>query len=363
MKTTQEKYNWKLQTILSAFVFFTIYVINFILNPYVYAWTGLFELNEFELGLDLLLNILFSWLIIRMSILIAACLERFLAWIRFPLLRFLLQTMLILCSTMLLIYLQSQIYEWIFGDMTLTQQEILATWQFLVVIVIVSLFVSGIHTGYFLLIRWKDSMQKYKDLEIKSMELKEVAMQSELQSLKMQLDPHFMFNNFSVLSELINEDKQAAICFLDNLSRIHRYMSQNLKKNIVSLRNEITFVKSYCYMIHVRHGDNIQVIFDVNKDLLDLYIPPVSLRLLIENAIEHNVATINQPLIITITAKNKQEIKVCNNLQRFTGASRLTGVGLKNIIEQYRLLSEEYLPVIKETSDCFCVILPLLKNP
>lgn len=362
MKTREEKYNWKLRMGLSAFVLFTVYAINFILNPYASSWTELLSCSKFGLAFDLLLTFLFCWLIIEASIRIAKWLEHFLPWTRSPLLRFVVQTILIIFSTLLLIYIQGQIYEWIFGDMPLTQQELLETWQFFVVIIIVSLFVSAVHTGSFLLNRWKIAMSEAKDLQLKAMELKEIAMQSELQSLKMQLDPHFMFNNFSTLSELINEDKETATRFLENLSRVYRYMIQNIKKDIISLSDEVAFVKAYCYLIHIRHDDNVQIIFDLNEDSLDLYIPPISLQLLVENAIKHNVATKEEPLVITIMSNNKQEIKVCNNLQRISNTFPVTGIGLKNIIDRYRILSEEHLPTIRETSTCFCVTLPLLNN-
>ena len=363
MGTGKQKYNWKLQMGLSAFVLFSVYAINFLLNPYESNRAELFSHDKWELILDLLITFLFCWLIIEASIRIAKWLERFLPWTRSPLLRFVVQTLLIIASTLLLIFLQGQIYKWMFEDMPLTQQELLETWQFFLVIVIVSLFVSAIHTGYFLLNRWIVSISEAKDLKLKAMELKEIAMQAELQSLKMQLDPHFMFNNFSTLSELINEDKETATRFLENLSRVYRYMIQNLKKDTIFLNEEVAFVKAYCYLIHIRHDDNVQVVFDLNEDSQDLYIPPISLQLLVENAIKHNIATKEQPLVITITSNGRQEIKVCNNLQRISSTFPGTEIGLKNITDRYRILSAEQLPVIEETSAYFCVTLPLLNNP
>lgn len=362
MKTGKQKYNWKLRIGLSAFVLFTVYAINFILNPYASVWTELFSSNKLELAVDLLITFLFCWLIIEASIRIAKWLERFLPWTRSPLFRFVVQTLLIVASTLFLLFLQGQIYEWIFGDMPLTQQELLETWQFFVAVIIVSLFVSAVHTGHYLLNRWKASISEAKDLQLKTMELKEIAMQSELQSLKMQLDPHFMFNNLSTLSELINEDRETATRFLENLSRVYRYMIQNLKKDIISLNDEVAFVKAYCNLIHIRHADNVQVVFDLNEEYQDLYIPPISLQLLVENAIKHNIATKEQPLIITITSNDRPEIIVCNNLQRISSAFPATGIGLKNIIDRYRILSEEQLPEIEETAAYFCVTLPLLNN-
>ena len=103
METEKQKYNWKLRIALSAFVLVTVYAINFILNPYASTWTELFSCNKLELALDLLLTFLFCWLIIEASIRIAKWLERFLPWTRSPLLRFLLQTVLIVASTLFLL--------------------------------------------------------------------------------------------------------------------------------------------------------------------------------------------------------------------------------------------------------------------
>lgn len=362
MKWQIKKYNWKLRILLSAFVLLTVYAINYILNPFASINVSLFEGSVFEITLDLVITFIFCWLIIEASVRIAQWLDRSLAWTRTPILRFLIQTLLILVSTLILIYIQNLVYKLAFGDMLLTEQEFIETWQFLVVTLIVSMFVSAIHTSYFLLDRWKNSISEAKDLQIMAMKLKDIAVQSELQSLKMQLDPHFMFNNFSTLSELINDDKETATLFLESLSRVYRYMIQNLKKDIISLREEVAFVKAYSYLIHIRHADNVQIIFDIDEETMDLYIPPISLQLLIENAIKHNIATKENPLIIKITSKGNQQIKVCNNLQRITSSFSTTGLGLKNITERYSILTERQLPVIEETIAKYCVTLPLLIN-
>ncbi len=356
------KYNWQLRIGLSIFVMLIIYAVNFLFNPYSSYWPDLLSSGVSGVLFDIFSTFLFCWIIIEVSIRIAHMLDGYLPWTNQSLIRFLVQTTLIIGSTLIVIFLQEIIIDWLFGVAHLTQQELLETWQFFFVIIIVSLFVSLVHTGSFLLNKWKASISEANSLQMKAMELKEIAMQSELQSLKLQLDPHFMFNNFSTLSELINEDKETAIRFLDNLSRVYRYMIQNLKKDIVSLNDEIAFVKAYCYLIHIRYSDNVQVLFDLNESSLELYVPPISLQLLVENAIKHNIATKEQPLIITISVNNNCEIRVSNNLQRMPNAFPTTGLGLKNIIDRYRILSKASLPVIQETSDAFCVTLPLLRH-
>lgn len=187
MNTKKEKFNWWLRIGLSAFVLFTIYAMNFLLNPYSTYWIELQAYNTYELIFDILLTFLFSWLIIEVSIWIAKILNRFLTWTNHPILRFGLQSLFIIASTLLLLFIQVEIFKCTSEDVHLTQQEFLETWQFFFVIIIVSLFVSAVHTGYFLLKRWKTSISEANELQLKTMELKEIALQAELQSLKMLL--------------------------------------------------------------------------------------------------------------------------------------------------------------------------------
>lgn len=158
MNTKKEKFNWWLRIGLSAFVLFTIYAMNFLLNPYSSYWIELQAYNTYELIFDILLTFLFSWLIIEVSIWIAKILNRFLTWTNHPILRFGLQSLFIIASTLLLLFIQVEIFKCTSEDVHLTQQEFLETWQFFFVIIIVSLFVSAVHTGYFLLKRWKTSI-------------------------------------------------------------------------------------------------------------------------------------------------------------------------------------------------------------
>lgn len=202
-------------------------------------------------------------------------------------------------------------------------------------------------------------MIESSNLSLKAAELKQIALESELQSLKMQLDPHFMFNNFSTLSALITDDQNLAQHFLENLSRVYRYMIVNVHKNTISVEEEINFANAYFYLIKIRLGDNIKMQIDLSDETLKKGIPPITLQLLIENAIKHNTASRSKPLFINITEENRQYLVITNSLQRLNYNIPSTSTGLKNIESRYRLLSNK-LPLVTETEDFFTVKLPLM---
>lgn len=362
MKKIIEKYsNLYFKFGLTIFIMVTIYGLNFLFNPESLYWNLWKNYTLLEIISDIGCTLIFSWIIIETSVFIAWILEKFYPWTKSPIIRFVIQTLLIVCTVLVAISLQDAIFLHIFNDnkMPVTTQEALEERQFFLIIIIVSLFVSAVHTSSYLLRNWKNSISEATELRVKTLELKNVAMQAELQSLKIQLDPHFMFNNFSTLSELINEDATLANDFLENLSHVYRYMIINQKKDLISLKEEIAFIKQYYYLIYIRHGENVQLNITLNDDVLNLNVPPISVQLLVENAIKHNIATLNNPLIINISSEDSF-LKVCNNLQRISNSFPSTGIGLKNITDRYSLLSSDKLPVIQETENCFCVSLPLI---
>ena len=359
---TKRKKSWLIKLGLSLFVLIVIYTLTFLINPYSLLWESPLSSNALFFTIELVTCLLFSMGIIEGSILIAKVLETRISWAISPIKRFVVQTFMIILIVMLLIYIQTLFFDKMYGEIEMTKEDLLAGWQFVIVSVITALFVSAVHTGYYLLANWKDSITESKDLEIKTLELKEIAMNAELESLKLQLDPHFMFNNFSVLSELINEDPSIASKFLDNLSRVYRYMIQNIKKDIIPLKEEIAFVQAYFYLLKIRHGDNIRMHIEVTDAALRSNIPPITLQLLVENAIKHNIATSEQPLFINIISIEDKYLQVANNLQRITTPYPSTSIGLKNIENRYRILSKNKLPSITEVGGFFSVILPLLNS-
>ena len=178
-----------------------------------------------------------------------------------------------------------------------------------------------------------------------------------LQALENQLSPHFVFNNFSILADLIEVDPKRASDYLMNLSKVYRYTLSHLNHDTVSLQEELEYIDRYIALLKQRFGDGIQVRIAPDVSAHRGNLPPAVLQMLIENAIKHNEHTQSHPLIIDVTAEG-QRICVSNKIQPITTAES-TSVGHHNIVERYRLLTRQKVE-IREYSDEYCVTIPLI---
>lgn len=178
-------------------------------------------------------------------------------------------------------------------------------------------------------------------------------------SLKNQINPHFVFNNFSILSELIEEDPKRAQTFLMNLSKLYRYNLSNIEKPLVSVKEELKFLNHYVHILESRFGDSF--VLDVSDEVHDIEgnIPPCSLQMLVENALKHNAHTRTNPLHISITSSG-QRISVTNNKQPLTHMAESANIGNHNLQERYSLLSHKDI-IIRNTTNSYTVSLPILK--
>lgn len=223
----------------------------------------------------------------------------------------------------------------------------------------IATFVSCIYSNAFYIDNHAKAETEKRQLEITLLKEKEVALRSQLDALKSQIDSHFMFNNFSILAELIEEDTVLAGKFLANLSKVYRYIIQNMKRPQITIREEFEFLDAYLYLIKMRYGDAIVVRIAPATRLSEGYIPPASLQLLVENAIRHNRHAENQPLYIDICSE-RERLTVCNKIAPLRSAAEpSTGIGLKNLTERYALLSHRQI-VILQTDDTYTVELPIL---
>ena len=178
-----------------------------------------------------------------------------------------------------------------------------------------------------------------------------------LQALENQLSPHFVFNNFSILADLIEVDPKRASAYLMNLSKVYRYTLSHLDHETVTLQEELAFLDRYLALLQQRFGEGIQVRIADEVAQLQGQLPPAALQMLIENAIKHNEHTKERPLIIDVTADG-QRISVSNRKQPITNTES-TSVGQHNIVERYRLLTSQKV-VIRNTNDEYCVTIPLI---
>ncbi|RPJ83028.1 MAG: hypothetical protein EHJ94_00560, partial [Deltaproteobacteria bacterium] len=183
---------------------------------------------------------------------------------------------------------------------------------------------------------------------------------SQLEALKNQIDPHFLFNNFSTLASIIEENQEAAVNFVEELSNVYRYVLQTRVHSLIPVKEELSFIQSYLFLMTKRFGNNLTVSITVPEKFHNLYILPFSLQLLIENAIKHNIISLKKPLTIEIYVHD-DNIVIRNNLQKKTIPVKSTHMGLANIENRYKLVSDKQVRIM--TSDLeFRVEIPLLSE-
>ena len=202
-------------------------------------------------------------------------------------------------------------------------------------------------------------MNRLKKAQLEAEQLKKQNIEARFEALRNQINPHFLFNCFNVLSTLVHKDAEASSTFIAQLSDVYRYLLNNQEKKIVPLREELVFLDSYTYLLRTRFNENLLIENRISGPSDLIMVAPASLQMLIENAIKHNVVSKKIPLKITIEQLDGY-IVVCNTLQKKAIEEESTKIGLRNIVNRYKLLSD--LPVIIERNQTnFIVKLPVLR--
>ena len=207
--------------------------------------------------------------------------------------------------------------------------------------------------------RFMAETEKKNEILIENEQLKHENLLVQLTSLKNQLNPHFLFNSLNTLSWLINEDKAKSQRYLQKLSQVLRYSLSMQEQSLVSLKEELALVENYIYLLKMRFGDNLNVNIKVENSEL-LQIPPLSLQLLLENAIKHNAVSKESVLTVGIDIKDERLI-VKNNINPKQYKDNSSGMGLQNIINRYNILTSKQVQVNNDHRN-FIVTLPLIKK-
>ena len=217
----------------------------------------------------------------------------------------------------------------------------------IIITVLISLFLHAFH--------FYKALQENK---VKEQKIIAGTASAKFDALKNQLDPHFLFNSLNVLTSLIEEDPDQAQKFTTSLSKVYRYVLEQKNKDLVSVDEELQFAKTYVKLLKMRFEDSI--ILDIPEKASDpeAKIVPLSLQLLLENAVKHNIVNSAKPLHIRIYEENGH-LKVTNNLQEKQVVKKSSGVGLQNIQQRYELLSTRKMKIQKTATD-FTVQLPML---
>ena len=195
-------------------------------------------------------------------------------------------------------------------------------------------------------------------LELKAAQQEKASLQSQFEILKNQINPHFLFNSMNILSSLISTNPQAAIHFTNQFSKVYRRLLELRGQQLITLGQELEFVESYIYLQKMRFTENLQIHYNIPNEYHKDCLPPFTLQILVENAIKHNIISQNQPLQISIEAKNHQ-LKVSNNLQLRGSRPISTKIGLENLRARYELITSVPVSFSKNGNE-YVAVVPLI---
>ena len=224
--------------------------------------------------------------------------------------------------------------------------------QFLPFNFVAALVITLSYEAFYFFDKWK--FQFRLNEQLKNQQIK-----TQYEVLQNQMSPHFLFNSLNTLASIIPEDSGAAVSFTEKLSEVYRYILNNKERELVSLEEELDFVKSYLFLLRMRYPDNLSFDFKVEARYYDMTIPPLTLQMLVENAIKHNVVSKTKPLHIDIYVENGKSVIVKNNLQKKEIADSSTRTGLENIRKRYDILGNKKIDVITSATN-FMVAVPLI---
>ena len=218
----------------------------------------------------------------------------------------------------------------------------------------VNLVFIGLWEAIYIINKYKESLAEKEMIE-------KMGTEQEFENLKNQVNPHFLFNCFNTLSSLIEIDRNQAEVFLDELSKVYRYLLRNNEDGISTVENEVKFINSYYQLLKTRYGDGLNMNVEIDKRYYPYLLPSLSLQLLVENAVKHNIVSKQQPLMVEIFTAAGNKMVVNNNLQKKQQKEKSTNIGINNIRSKYALMKQKGFQVVEGEKN-FMVVLPLIWN-
>jgi len=218
-------------------------------------------------------------------------------------------------------------------------------------------FSSALVLGSIFIIRLIYQKQAY---ELENEKLRTESLQSQFESLKNQMSPHFLFNTLTALKSLIRESPDLADQYVNHLAQVLRYTLQSNEKKTVTLREETEFTDSYLFLIKMRYGANLTVITEIPEKYMSMELPPLTIQTLLENAVKHNEISNRKPLTISIQTDENAELIVRNQIHIKLTQEEGTGIGLTNLSKQFQILGERDIQIIQENNE-FIVRIPLIR--
>lgn len=284
-------------------------------------------------------------------------LDRWLPWMKYFSSRFLLGFILnlSLALTMVIISARAFIRFWgpdIFWNNSGADDPDV-TWK-IAILLVVFLFIYNVI--YALLYAY----QHYAVAQLDELKRERKQLELQFEALKGQISPHYLFNSLNTISSLLFKDIQSAEQFIRRLAETYQYVLSTQNKKYVSLREELDFVQSYYYLLRIRFQQQLHVEINIPANILDTKIPPLTLQMLIENAVKHNTFTSDEKLLIYIMAQDNTYLKVMNTKTGMLGNVPSFRVGLENIRQRYHFLTDKQ--VLVENKEKFIVSLPVLSQ-
>ncbi|MDP5101043.1 MAG: histidine kinase [Nonlabens sp.] len=333
---------------------FRVFTISLIIAFFISVINFWYQDNVFVPGAELVtlaINFMFAFTLTAVNSWFFKYIDRFYTWSEQPTYRFLLGAFGSVALTVLCLFMLQAITSMgFYGN----------SWDFFIERQHKELYIGGIIITMIVAVSFH-AVYFYKELQTRKVQEQRVIATSataQFDALKSQLDPHFLFNSLNVLVSLIEENPDAAVTFTTSLSKVYRYVLEQRNKSLVSVDEELDFARTYVNLLKMRFEDSMEVSIPQQAANTSLKVVPLSLQLLIENAVKHNVVSTSKPLQLRIYEKNNTLV-VENNLQAKNVVHNSSGVGLQNIAQRYALLSDRKMN-IEKTGSHFKVSVPLL---
>ena len=343
MQNPYRKKRWR------EFMWITLlgFAISVVLCPQCYlSWENLISYWK-----TILLCLLYTYILGYGSTRIVTLIEPKYSWLEHPKKKFLLHFVTLFIFSFIVSAILFYIYAYLMfeGEKWLTLSEVLNQAK---LPAFISVSIAAFFTGTDFLTNWKKEAVRAERLE-----KEKIATQYE--SLRNQVNPHFLFNSLNALSELVYEDQDLAVKYIRQLSQVYRYVLDSRNHEVASLRDELDFLESFIFLQKIRFGNNLIVENAVNK-YDKKFVLPLSLQILIENSIKHNIISEEDPLKINLY-QEENYLVIQNKLNKKRNMDKGTGIGLENIKMRYQYLTEKPV-LISENEGIFVVKIPILEE-
>lgn len=329
-------------TLLAVFL---IFLIHFFAEPGEHLPNGVASILM-PLWVIALVNVIFQGLLW-----LDRHLDRILPWYYYPRKRLITEIAIAFPSTLIILSF-NYMFMWKFSSSAISEemlshQRFLYTYLIIMIVMVVA--VSIVIAGNF--------FRNWRKTSLEVERLKQEKMKSDYRALQNQLNPHFLFNNFNMLVSEIRRDPDNAIRITEKLSQVYRYVLESKNHDTISLRDELKFAQAIIFLQRVRFGEHLSIQIRIEEEAKDSYLPPLTLQILIENAIKHNIVSASRPLSIDISAA-EERLEISNTFQP-RKSTYSTGLGLKNIKKRYSFLTGRQV-IIESSANRFTVKVPLL---